>query len=503
MTTFKYALLLFSSLVIVMVVSRCTSVTKPNDGTPKAFSLEAIPRYADTGGIQKGTRMLSTPSFPDYFTCVVSTLQPADSTDHYRYDTYKINLPGDYRNDSQPIQWRTFMYGDNRAPSYAKQIGDMGGIIRVARCRIPKDKNLISWLDQAFRIYGAGSWVTEHGKNKGNATGGPSLSGWICDQWLIQQACTFDGNDNPIPGTCVETDRRCISQHYEQDPQVFPSPGGGGGSSPDPCTSCDPTEPPFTPCDNNGTPTGCAVTPPPLPTDPCDYANPPDYCSEPEDCAGVHGGTAYIDNCGACVGGTTGKTSCCASEQNIINRVIDDEGGYVNNSNDDGGATKYGITATTWHLYARDALGIDPNNISIHDITEQQARTIYKKVYWPKSNAKSISVMDGDLGILYYNLFVLTPSGAVKSLQRTLNNLGYSISIDGGMGDETLGAIHEAIQDGKLVELYNNYKNSMKAYWQQRVNENPDNSTFKAGWDNRTERFPDKTDTNKRNVNCT
>lgn len=281
MTTFKYALLLFSLLVLVLMVSRCTSVTKSNDGTKKTFSLEAIPRYADTAGIQKGTRMLSTPSFPDYFTCVVSTLQPADSTEHYRYNTYKINLPGGYPKDTHEVQWRTFMYGDNGAPSYAKQIGDMGGIIRVARCRIPNDKNLISWLDQAFRKYGAGSWVTVRGKQKSRAkAGGSSLSGWVCDQWLIQEACTFDGNDNPIPGTCVETDRRCISQHYEQDPQVFPSPGGGGGPSPDPCTSCDPTEPPFTPCDNNGTPTGCAVSPPPLPTDPCDYDNPPDYCSQ-------------------------------------------------------------------------------------------------------------------------------------------------------------------------------------------------------------------------------
>ncbi|MFA5924664.1 MAG: DUF1566 domain-containing protein [Methylococcaceae bacterium] len=33
---------------------------------------------------------------------------------------------------------------------------------------------------------------------------------------------------------------------------------------------------------------------------------------EPQDCSGVFGETAYCDNCGICVGGTTGKTACAA-----------------------------------------------------------------------------------------------------------------------------------------------------------------------------------------------
>ena len=45
---------------------------------------------------------------------------------------------------------------------------------------------------------------------------------------------------------------------------------------------------------------------------------------EPRDCAGVAGGDAYVDKCGECVGGNTGKTACkdCSGVENGLSYYI-------------------------------------------------------------------------------------------------------------------------------------------------------------------------------------
>lgn len=342
------------------------------------------------------------------------------------------------------------------------------------------------------------------------------------------------------PKSTVEVNRKVLASitcykvigiyYYSGDPDIYyldvvqvpcdddSGGGGGGGGTPPPSPPPPGGDPGFpgggSPNNPGGPDVPCGEQL--IPTGDCDGCNdgmpPYQVCGGggidptepimPTDCAGVEGGTAYTDACGTCVGGTTGKLSCCATQQDIIDRLIVDEKGYVNHPNDDGGPTKYGITKKTWHLYAQELFGINPNNVSVQSIKEQQARTIYREVYWPWADAGSVSALDGDLGIFYLNMFIISPGGAVKSLQRVLVDLGYGISVDGGMGNETLDAIENAIQDGKLVELYNYYKDSMKEYWQERIEKDPENASFEDGWNNRTEEFPDKTDLNKRNVNC-
>ena len=75
--------------------------------------------------------------------------------------------------------------------------------------------------------------------------------------------------------------------------------GGSGGTSPTPPPTYNP----------------CPVTPPAV-SGKKSYGNklmvaPPTPCDEAVDCAGVSGGTAYINtNCNTCMGGTTGITTC-------------------------------------------------------------------------------------------------------------------------------------------------------------------------------------------------
>ena len=228
----------------------------------------------------------------------------------------------------------------------------------------------------------------------------------------------------------------------------------------------------------------------------------PAGCEEPEDCAGVVGGTAYTDTCGHCVGGTTGKISCCASQEKVIERLIEDEGGYSNHRHDAGGKTKYGIIKRTWDAHAQSVLGIDPRTFPVENITEAQATKIYKQVYWGWSKAEDISRMDGDLATVYFNFFANTPEGAVRAMQRALNSAGHSVSVDGGMGPQTLDAIENAIQGGKLGHLHNEFKVKMQDHYNERIELKPKNLTFSNGWTNRINRFSDKSAAQTRNVHC-
>jgi len=67
--------------------------------------------------------------------------------------------------------------------------------------------------------------------------------------------------------------------------------------------------------------------------------------------------------------------------------VLGFEGGYVNDSDDRGGETNYGITAST--LNSAKNKGWVPFNITIKDIKLEYAKTIYKKGYWDAVQADS------------------------------------------------------------------------------------------------------------------
>lgn len=62
----------------------------------------------------------------------------------------------------------------------------------------------------------------------------------------------------------------------------------------------------------------------------------------------------------------------------IIDFVLKSEGGYVNNPNDPGGETKYGISKKAYP------------NLDIKNLTLEQAKDIYRKDYWDKVKGDSL-----------------------------------------------------------------------------------------------------------------
>ena len=115
------------------------------------------------------------------------------------------------------------------------------------------------------------------------------------------------------------------------------------------------------------------------------------------------------------------------SFKEIIEKVLEHEGGYVNDPKDLGGETKYGITKRFYP-------DVDIKNLTIEEATE-----IYKKDYWYKNRVESLPQ---NLWHIYFDMCVnMGKRTAVKVLQRAAVNKGRDIEVDGGLGPMTIGAL--------------------------------------------------------------
>ena len=114
----------------------------------------------------------------------------------------------------------------------------------------------------------------------------------------------------------------------------------------------------------------------------------------------------------------------------IIEVVLDHEGGYVNDPHDAGGETKYGI-AKRWYP-----------SVDIKNLTKEDAKHIYHTDYWRPAKCDEVPP---HLRHIYFDMCVnFGRSGAVKVLQRAYNSRNKNkIDVDGKIGPNTLKAIQK------------------------------------------------------------
>ena len=148
------------------------------------------------------------------------------------------------------------------------------------------------------------------------------------------------------------------------------------------------------------------------------------------------------------------------SFKEIIKKVLEHEGGYVNDPKDLGGETKYGITKRFYP------------DIDIKNLTIEQATEIYKKDYWDKNKVESLPQ---NLWHIYFDMCVnMGKRTAVKVLQRAANNKGRNIDVDGGLGPATIGAL-------KGVEL-DRVRAFRVKYYVDLITARPEQEKFFLGW---------------------
>ena len=144
----------------------------------------------------------------------------------------------------------------------------------------------------------------------------------------------------------------------------------------------------------------------------------------------------------------------------IIEKVLEHEGGYVNDPKDLGGETKYGITKRFYP------------DIDIKNLTIEQAKEIYKKDYWDRNKVESLPQ---NLWHIYFDMCVnMGKRTAVKVLQRAAVNKGKNIEVDGGLGPMTIGAL-------KGVEL-DRVRAFRVKYYVDLITAKPAQEKFYLGW---------------------
>ena len=144
----------------------------------------------------------------------------------------------------------------------------------------------------------------------------------------------------------------------------------------------------------------------------------------------------------------------------IIEKVLEHEGGYVNDPKDLGGETKYGITKRFYP------------DIDIKNLTIEQAKEIYKKDYWDKNKVESLPQ---NLWHIYFDMCVnMGKRTAVKVLQRAANNRGKDLEVDGGLGPKTIEALNG-------VEL-DRVRAFRVKYYVDLITAKPEQEKFYLGW---------------------
>lgn len=113
--------------------------------------------------------------------------------------------------------------------------------------------------------------------------------------------------------------------------------------------------------------------------------------------------------------------------------ILESEGGYVNDPNDKGGETKYGISKRAY-----------PNE-DIKNLTLEKAKMIYRRDYW---DIMRCGEMPYDIALMVFDMGVnMGTDYAIKNLQNALK-----VAVDGKVGKITLGAVNKA-NTGDLLRI--------------------------------------------------
>ncbi|SFT84215.1 holin-associated N-acetylmuramidase [Sedimentitalea nanhaiensis] len=126
----------------------------------------------------------------------------------------------------------------------------------------------------------------------------------------------------------------------------------------------------------------------------------------------------------------------------IAEEIVAREGGYVNDPDDPGGATKFGVTIHTMRRLGLDLTGDGIVGVAdVRALSREQAVDIFIRHYFERPR---IAEMPVALQASLFDMYVNAGGNAVKILQRMLRDMGYAVSVDGAIGPQTLKASRDA-----------------------------------------------------------
>ena len=148
-----------------------------------------------------------------------------------------------------------------------------------------------------------------------------------------------------------------------------------------------------------------------------------------------------------------------------IGRVLQNEGGLCNDSGDPGGLTNFGISQRAYP------------DIDIRNLTQQEAKDIYKKDYWDANNLGSIidqptagKLLDMAVNMGSYRMGMILQQALTQDFRCAIN-------VDGKIGPETIKASN---QQG--IYLLQKLRNRSVQFYEDLVQERPEEAKFLNDW---------------------
>lgn len=177
----------------------------------------------------------------------------------------------------------------------------------------------------------------------------------------------------------------------------------------------------------------------------------------------------------------------------IAAEIVAREGGFVDDPDDPGGATKFGVTIHTMRRLGLDLNGdgqVDTADVRV--LSRGQAVDIFVRHYFEKPR---IAALPGILHATVFDMYVNAGAQAVRILQRLLREMGFDVAVDGVIGPQTERACEEALRPD-AVALRDAYGVARRNYYFRLADRRPATRKYarsraggKGGWIRRAEEF--------------
>jgi lysozyme family protein len=179
----------------------------------------------------------------------------------------------------------------------------------------------------------------------------------------------------------------------------------------------------------------------------------------------------------------------------LAREIVAREGGFVNDPDDPGGATKYGVTVHTMRRLGLDLDGDgDVDASDVKRISLDHAVEIFVQHYFTRPG---LDGLPEELQPTVFDMYVNAGAQAVKILQRMLGQMGETVAVDGRLGPQTYGAVGRAFAQAPEA-FVNAYGVARRNYYLRLADRRPSLRKFarrrnggKGGWITRAESFLD------------
>ena len=181
------------------------------------------------------------------------------------------------------------------------------------------------------------------------------------------------------------------------------------------------------------------------------------------------------------------------SVRDIAREIVAREGGFVNDPDDPGGATKYGVTIDTMRRLGLDLDG--DGRVSVADVrrlSRAEAERIFVEHYYTRTG---IATLPEVLRASVFDMYVNAGANAVRILQRLLRQMGQDVIVDGVIGRRTAAAAQAAYRAAP-DHIADAYGVARRSYYFRLADRRPGLRKFarrrdggKGGWIRRAEEF--------------